>query len=146
MWTDEREAAVQFGAANPGQRDPEGFCDFVGARTAPIRAPTHGRNVVIIRLNAQNAQLHDHVGTMLGARDARVRHFHLWSQSLDEFLPPLDDLGAECNESLIPQLERRQLPLRNAGTPRALQKRVPLLEHSLVVGDDPREPRRQLHE
>ena len=78
---------------------------------------------------------------MAGAGDALVRGGDVRPQPVDQVGPRVDDLRAELDESLVPQLERGELALGDPRAARRLQEAVALAQHAVVVGEHTREPR-----
>ncbi len=83
---------------------------------------------------------------MVGVDDRAIRVGERLGEFGDERESLVDDLGAECHEPFVPDVERGQPVGGQSAGAGALEQRVALLEHPLVVGHDPRESRGALHE
>jgi hypothetical protein len=83
---------------------------------------------------------------VIGVDDRVIRRGQRRTELADERDALVDELGAERDEALVPDVEGRELVDCESTGSSALEQRVALLEHALVVGHDAREARRALHE
>ena len=83
---------------------------------------------------------------MVGVDDRPIRRRERIAEFGDEGEPLVDELGAERDEPLVPDVECREFVGREPARAGTLQKGVALFQHPLVVGHDARETRGSLDE
>ena len=102
---------------------------------------------LVLGLGAQDAELEREVGARARRRRSRSYASATCGRSRStRSARAVDDLRAELDEPLVPDVERRELVLGDPRAARRLQQAVALPQHPVVVGEHAGEPRGELHE
>ncbi len=144
--SDKGQPALEFPSAKCGQRRCEALGELFDGH--PVVGPFAAgiRICVDARVAGEDAELRCEPRTVIGAGDGEVRGSDTGSQRVDQGESCGDDLDAQGDETLVPDLERREAAAAHALRARRLEQGVPLSEGAVVVREHAREPWRAQHE